>query len=302
MTTKVESNNGPLPRVLLLIDVYGWAFHTLAKGMAMSMSHRFSFDIAAVADKPDIQLHTYDILHVFGVRTSYHREFERGNCKIMKSLFNTVRDKNLSVEEFDQRFLSDIDALTVPTKSMLSNVQGVRPRTFLCREGIDVSQFQEVTPPEGGLKVSWAGNTSKAYKRFRMAHAACQDMFELHVADGAISRDDMFHFYNQGDVILCTSEYGEGCPRPLLEGMASGCFGVSFPVGIAPEVIDHTKNGLLIEEESPEAIRHALQWCEKNIERIRKDRSENARRMQRDRDWSIIAPETAEVYDYLLAS
>lgn len=52
-----------------------------------------------------------------------------------------------------------------------------------------------------------------------------------------------------GGILLITSRY-EGFSLSLVEGMSQGLIPVTYPVGIAPEIIQHGKNGFLIHSQS----------------------------------------------------
>lgn len=289
------------PRVLLLIDVYGWAFHTLARGLQASLATKFSVDIAATADRPELHLADYDILHVFGIRNEYHRAFAQPSCKVVKSLYNTVRKPaGETAAAFQEKYLQGVDALTVPTKAMHEEVKGITLPIFLTPEGVDTKLFHPTHSRTGPLTVGWAGNTAKVYKQFAMAYQACTHLCELKVADGTLNEQQMITFFNNVDVILCTSKPGEGCPRSLLEGMACGCFPVSFPVGIAPESVTTYSNGILVEQNSQPALRKAIEWCCDNTEKVRSTRACNSKLMQQHRDWTAVAPITGQMYYSLL--
>lgn len=50
----------------------------------------------------------------------------------------------------------------------------------------------------------------------------------------------------------------EGGPVPLLEAMAAQLPAVTTEVGIVPDVVDHGRNGLIVEQENPAAVAEAL--------------------------------------------
>ena len=59
--------------------------------------------------------------------------------------------------------------------------------------------------------------------------------------------------YHALDVYLVTSRQ-EGGPKGVLESMATGVPLVTTPVGQAPQLVEHERNGLLVELEDAEAI------------------------------------------------
>jgi len=286
------------PRVLMLIDVYGWAFHTLAKGMKPHMPE-YSIGIFTPREKPHFL--QYDLIHVFGM----HQQCDTARCPVLKGIYNTNASiRNKPVCTMLQELLHDTTALTVPINSMAEEMRsyGITQPVFLLPEGVDTTLFSYSPPPQGTLRVGWAGNPARYYKRFHLAQQACHDICKLQVADGSLSEEQVIHFYSTLDVILCTSKIGEGCPRPLLEGMSRGCFPVSFPVGVAPDIIVSGENGLLVEEETVAAMRRAILWCKEHVETIRTQRKSNHEYIQQERSWPHVAPTLSTIYQTLLCT
>jgi glycosyltransferase involved in cell wall biosynthesis len=62
-----------------------------------------------------------------------------------------------------------------------------------------------------------------------------------------------------GSILLITSRY-EGFSLSLIEGMSQGLIPVSYPVGIAPEIIRNGQNGFLVhsQAEGKKAIQHII--------------------------------------------
>lgn len=89
---------------------------------------------------------------------------------------------------------------------------------------------------------------------------------------GLISTQDLPNFYNELKVFILPS-ISEGVPNVLLEAMACGTPVLSTPVGGIPNLIVDSKNGFLMENNSPESIEinllRALNY--KNIERLVND-------------------------------
>ncbi len=69
-----------------------------------------------------------------------------------------------------------------------------------------------------------------------------------------------------GSILLLVSRY-EGFSLSLVEGMSQGLVPVSFPVGVAPEIIENGKNGFIVsnEKEAVEKIRELLTNNEKRL-------------------------------------
>jgi len=292
------------PKVLMLIDTYGWAFHALAKGIKAYLQNQFTIDIVAKLSEPIPDITNYDILHIFGVRNHNVKKDEIGKCIVIKSLFNTARRlDDEDILDFHKKYTSDAHVLTVPIASMHQEMEDLPIPVYIIPEGVDTKVFTHSSIPTGNIKIGWAGNPSKTYKRFWIAQSVCtQNNYDFYVADGTRDEKEMIKFYNEIDVILCSAKYGEGCPRPLLEGMACGCFAISSPVGVAPEIIEQQVNGLLVEDQAIDGFRSSLHWCSSNLALIQERREANSKRIRQLRDWSQIAPKTGYLYNLLLVN
>jgi glycosyltransferase involved in cell wall biosynthesis len=88
-----------------------------------------------------------------------------------------------------------------------------------------------------------------------------------------IKNEDLPRYLRAGDIYVLTSRT-EAFSLSLAEAMASGLVPVSFPVGIAPDVIKDGYNGYIVE--SVEAMREKIAFLLKNGE-LRADMSERAR-------------------------
>ncbi|HEV8677224.1 MAG TPA: glycosyltransferase family 4 protein [Candidatus Paceibacterota bacterium] len=69
-----------------------------------------------------------------------------------------------------------------------------------------------------------------------------------------------------GSILFLSSRY-EGFSLSLVEGMSQGLVPISFPVGVAPEILEDGKNGFLVttEEEAQERARELLADPEKRL-------------------------------------
>jgi len=288
------------PRILLIIDIKGWAFHKIALGIQSQLSKTFDFDITTLCNK-QTNCHSYDLIHTLGLKTNIPNGIKK-KVPVIKSIFNLVDWNGIDIlpENVYTKLASDATALTVPIIKFFHQTRNAPMPVFLWPEGVDTKIFKAGAKRTGALKVGWAGNPAKAYKRFSWAHQACKAIGTLHVADGTLSEKEIVHFYQNIDVILCTAMQGEGCPRTILEAMSCGCFPVAFPVGVLPEVVHSGINGILVKEENIEALSEQLRWCNENVETIRGKRHLNIELMQEKRDWSCIATCTEQIYRKVL--
>lgn len=288
------------PRVLLLIDIPDWAFHTIARSVEKHLSDRFACTILIKDQHPHIVESSFDLIHVFYEFEEYHRSFLTGKAKVLRSVYSHYWEVDLGLTpmQFYQRYLSDAHAISVPSIKLLQRLQGLPPPVHLVAEGVDTDVFRSLRTRSGPLRVGWAGKPGKI-KRLEMLQEACDGVCELAIADGINTTAAMVDFYNSVDVIACTS-MAEGCPRPILEGMACGCFPVSFDVGIATEVIAGNSNGLIVEEQSADAMRTALTWCKDHLDDVRRAGALNPEIIHATRTWKSTVEPLADLYTAIL--
>ena len=162
--------------------------------------------------------------------------------------------------------------------------KGFEPDAFFCGDD-----------RRGDLHVGWAGNRRHPDKRVALLREAWPDL----VVTDRVPYGDMPRWYNSVDVITCASD-AEGDPRPLIEGMACGCFPVTVDVGIVPELVHHGVNGLIVER-SADAFADALAWCRENLAYVREAGRRNAEAMLRTRTWAACMPAWTEAIESTLA-
>jgi glycosyltransferase involved in cell wall biosynthesis len=108
----------------------------------------------------------------------------------------------------------------------------------------------------------------------------------------------MPEWYANIDVLICTSLF-EGCPLPVLEAAACGKPVISTRVGIVPELIEHGKNGYIVDPVRTNSdIKDALNWFETYILHLKANNFrcrmmglENRERVVKKFDWGVVIKE-----------
>lgn len=288
--------------MLLIVDIPDWAFHAIARAIKEHLSDRYDIEIMIGSELTWFDDARYDLIHVFFETETRHLPFLRGNARVLKSVYSHYWQlEGMSAMHFYERHLREAHAITVPNMHLLSALRELPVPVFLCPEGLDTSFF---TPPyhsrSGPITVGWAGNPERPVKRIELLKEACAGLCTLRMTDGTRSPEAMLNFYREIDVIACSSA-AEGSPRPLMEGMACGCFPVSVDVGIASQLIDDGRNGLLVREASVADLRAAIARCAADPNMVRDAGAINAELMRATRDWRCTLPAQARVYDWLLS-
>jgi len=76
---------------------------------------------------------------------------------------------------------------------------------------------------------------------------------------GAVPLDRLMPLYGEYDVFVLPTLPGEGIPRVLLEAMSAGLPIVTTRVAGIPSLIEHERNGLLVDEPTPQVIAGAIE-------------------------------------------
>ncbi len=300
MLTKTTGSSHSKPGILLLIDEWDWAFHTIARAISSHLSDRFRIEILAAQDEPFIDESQYDIIHVFYENVTYHRKFLQGKAKILKGVYNHYWERNgMSPDDFYAKYLYEADAITVPSRKLLEVLGGIPCPVHFFPEGVDTTLFHITGDSNRAHCAGYAGSNVPT-KNVQMLRDACKDLMPLQTSIGRErTQQEMPDFFRSVD-IFATASVSEGCPRPLLEAMACGAFPVMFDVGIAPEMIRSGYNGLIVQNQSAAGLRDALIWCKQHPEIIEHARPHNYELIRATRRWENVMPSIADIYESLL--
>lgn len=288
------------PKLLLIPDVRNWAFHTKAKEIERYCKSWMDIDVAFEHEKPQLTPYAYDIVHVFYPLDTYHEQFGTGNARLVTSVCSHRWEKNMTPMQLAKDHLSRFDAVAVISTRLLAQFHDLHPHVRLCPDGVNKAVFHRKGMRTGPLVVGWSGNASDPVKQLPLLQKACKGLCELRIADGSLDESAMVDFYNTIDVIVCCSQ-SEGGPRTLAEGMSCGNFPVSFPVGTAPELIEHMTNGLLVHDTTARGLREAMRWCVEHTDLIRSLWRVNVEFIRSQRDECHTVRQIASLYRSLLA-
>jgi hypothetical protein len=269
-------------RIALAPHARDWSYDFTAKALIQHLPHDFELFYADEIDRID---HTrLDLIVDFWWRGTLDRRFGRRVVKQVSS-HRWGREKygNLDAVTLFGNHLSRAGGVLVPSVRLRDEL-AIAPYVSLCPKGFHPETFGDFDERRGDMVVGWAGQPNAVDKRLDVLREACRS---LSVASG-LPYSAMPGWYNAIDVITCASD-AEGDPRPLIEGMACGCFPVVVDVGIVPELVRHGENGLIIER-TPQAFSDAFAWCNANLDYVRAAGRQNALEMLATRTWARCAP------------
>lgn len=279
------------PLILLLADRRGWAFDHAAQALLPVLGDRFRLKIAYVGERPWIETEDYDLIHVFFWGEDWHRRSDIDPLRVVKEVWsNRWRDDPrygpCTPVGLAHRHLRDAATVTVTSRRMFEDLKDAIPSGLhLTPNGVDPDRFHPVGERSGPMRTGWAGNPADPVKRFALIESACRG-FDLRVAGGGLSHEEMNAFYNGIDVFVLASLH-EGDPLPLLEAMAAGCYPICTDVGIVRDVVSDETEGRIFDGTIADLRRH-LAWCAENLDAVRMRGRANADRIAASRSWSAV--------------
>jgi 2-polyprenyl-3-methyl-5-hydroxy-6-metoxy-1,4-benzoquinol methylase len=293
------------PRILMLIDRPDWAYDACAQGLAKQLDDLYEFEFAYVREKPHIDLDRYDLIYVYFWGETYLNQFNPNPDRVIKEIsshrwaFEKLYGRCSPAEMVDT-YLGDAGTRIATSQRLFDLLSPHAERIFHCPNGYQEEYFENRRSRVGALSIGWAGNPHDEAKRFsEIIEPLKATGFAIQVAAGDLPHKDLVDFYNDLDVI-CIASRSEGTPLPLLEAMASGCYPVCTDVGVVSEIVEHQKNGLIVDGERV-AFENALGWCERNLEQIRGIGVRNSERIPQIRSWGAVANRFHTVFQDALA-
>ena len=276
----------------MLADRRGWAFDAAARGIRTALAGQVDIRIAYTVEEPDLASWDYDLIYQMWWKGSYQKKFTTKARDVIKQISShrwaQVRYGGLSVKGLMRRHLTDASTYTVPSQRLQRELSE-HVTVHVTPKGFDPELLYDQQHRHGGeLAIGWVGKASDPAKGLQDVILPGAGTRPVRVADGCLTQREMCDFYNAVDVI-CVGSSAEGDPRPLIEGMAAGCFVIATDVGIVPELVRHGGNGLIVER-TPAAFARAFEWCEERIDHVRAAGRHNAAQMLSTRTWAHVAP------------
>ena len=246
-------------RILLVADVNSWALDLTAKYIQKSIP----CDIAYVSGEPrfnENMLNEYDHVHAMNwldLQTlAGHPRVTAGVCSHGFEL------KWLGVA---RKELPKFKKLVCISKILYDRARKYNQNVHYISNGVDTELFKPSDKQNEVFTVGFCGQKTDGgfgekknkekrpiwdVKGYELILQPLQKRLEGIVVfkvltndyTNAIPYEDMPKWYEDIDVLICTSLY-EGCPFPVLEAGAYGKPVISTHVGIVPELVKHGTNG-----------------------------------------------------------
>lgn len=277
-----------LPRVWLVPGGRAWSYDFTAQALAQHLANRFELRIAYSDTMDELLGWPADLIVDFWWKGKLQVQFGKRVVKQVSShRWSQGRYHRMTTGLMARKFLRPAGGVAVPSKRLHDELTILRnpcslPPIDLCPKGFHPERMGDYDMRGGPLVVGWAGNASAPDKNVPVLLTAEPNM---RIADRCLTQGEMGDFYNSIDVITCAS-VAEGDPRPLIEGMACGCFPVVVNVGIVPELVRDGDNGLIVKG-TAQSFSEAFRWCREHIDYVRAAGRRNALELAQTRTWAV---------------
>jgi glycosyltransferase involved in cell wall biosynthesis len=277
----------------------------VASSIARRLQDRFDVRVRYVVDEPDLDPEKIDLLYVFYWGEVYHRRFHFRSERVIREVASyrwmEQRHGCLSPEELIARHLNDGKVLTTPCLRLYQELRRFHSDVHLCSNAVEFDRFPARAERTGPLRIGWVGNPLDGTKGLHdILIPATEARFDFVASPGKWSQSRVARFYRETDVLAIAS-LRESQPLPLMEAMASGCFIVTTDVGIVPEILEVSDEGIMVVERSVEAFAEAFESCRAQLLEIRARGLKNAEVIRRARDWDALADRFGSLFDRVLA-
>jgi len=261
------------PKILIIVDVPGWALDRTADNVISRLKKYYNFEKIYNKDaKNKIQKGNFDLLYI-----TYWKQLQDAGIQIpiprhsitgVRSHFKWDSGSDLPPSNDDLAYLNQFAAINVPSLILYNIFNEYNLPIFYTPHGVDhkifIPHHDKTHSPTGKLTIGWAGSSTNHPGKRGLVDFIFPSLNELSgitlkIADRESewrSQEVMVNFYQGIDAYICASRT-EGGPHPLLEASACGIPIITTRVGIAPDLIELNKNGIIIDR-SINAIRNAV--------------------------------------------
>lgn len=319
---------GRLPRVLLLADVYDWAFDQNEQDLAVYLRW-FSFDLGYVGpmEKAGWYPNWYDwnLVYVayprWATAALVPRDLACGSARARWLYPEHMACTGRAEVDLVNEYLAFHTVARATRDELLA--AGDCPRLVYLTNPVNTARFQGRSPDYSKVVACWNGNAkhyNAAWQDVKGFHSiirpACRKAgVPLVVAEyntpagqpgGRRKPAEMPEFYVQGSVALCASSY-EGASNSVMEAMAAGLVVVATDVGNHREMHESSvkhlgESGIVLVERTERAFIDALATLQQTPpERLRQMGECNRTEIAERWSWDAWADRYRMFFDMALA-
>lgn len=276
-------------RILLVVDVLGWAFDNIARGIQKHSKYPCIIRTPSEIIMKDIK--DCSVVISMDEEWTWNKISNRNKTLIKRNGLKTIVLIHNIMRHFPDPRVFDMiiptnRELLAKAKKTYSESNNIR----LMFSAADTDLFREVELPKN-FKVGWAGSYNCPVKRTHLLkHLEYEVLIRGNDSSKFLvknrSQNDIRDFYKSISVLVCLSR-AEGGPLPPIEVASCGRAVISTSMGQMPDLLE--KRWLIPVDNPIESMNKKLKVLGENPELLRKVGKRNAREVRKNWSWKIRA-------------
>jgi len=260
------------PKILMISDVYGWAWYLKALHIKNYLSDEFDIDVIWTIGKGAIKSipNKYDAYFTFGytyidmlMKVPKNKKATGVTAHREKSQMSKVIGK--------MKLAKYVHANSILLYNELYE-HGIEKAYYL-PNGVNEKLFKEINliPVNGDITIGHVGKKSsrKGQKQYilpSIRETNVNSVIHLNKFQNAVPHHKMVGIHNSYDVFICAS-LEDGTPNGALEAASCGRPILSNRIGNMPELIENGVNGFLVEKELENYV-EKIEWFKSHREEM----------------------------------
>lgn len=291
---------GNCMKILIVVDIYGWAFENLARDY--KKYSKFSNEIEIKAMKQDLVSEDFEGFDM--VLIMNYNWFSSETLKALETYPNckfVIWNTGHSLPQFEEDYIAKVWAIIYSWKYLYSIAPKEIP-TFFINPGVDPDFYSPVDRQGDEFIVGWCGDPTSHRKRI---HLLSQLNYPLKVKQSKLgfsikNRDqtEMQDFFKTIDVYISVSHLEGSVALGILEAMSCGLPVISTNVGDASSCLDEA--WILPIYPEIEIVRLANEKLERLMKspELRKEVGErNRETILKNYNWKILAGQLDKIIE-----
>lgn len=290
------------PRILIVVDVEGWAWDNKTKQIIKHLKDDYDFSVIyrksphdVVAEREFDIFFTFDCPYI-GLFSNVPRE------KLITGVTAHTFTKFSSFENLLKRAV----AVHANSKMLYDAVSNFHDEVFYTPNGVDENLFKYKTRDiRRAFTAGYVGKNTqlKGYDFIRKVCEEAEVLFLPQVGNykssNMIPHKEMPKLYEKMDVVVIASEM-DGTPNQLLEAGAVGRPAVGNSIGNVPEFIEHGVNGFLLEKDFQIYV-DTLKWLKNHRKECREMGKQARETVKQNWTWKIQSENYRNLFEFVLS-
>ncbi len=155
------------PRLAILVDQRGWAYHEKAQEKARYVENEWDVEFFFLNEKPVIDPGKFDILYNFNHTPSHYDELFHG--RLIKGLYSHYHHTANFPWQYVYRMVKHASVLVVANRLQMEEIRPFFRNTFELPDGVDLNTFYLEHQRTGeDIIAGWSGNPDRRLARRRV--------------------------------------------------------------------------------------------------------------------------------------